>query len=243
MGKTYFDLCNEVLEELFYETFDTFEELGDFTEGKKVKRMLNDALATICNNETDKFKFREQDYYISLVPGQAKYPLPNGYIKYMRYTHTPIVLSYIEEHKYLAKASASLPTNYWIDNDKVVLYPIPSENVGNKLIKVEYNTYDFAKDCCGILKPLMECEDDEPIIPPHHRDVLKWLVCAEWRASANDPKAAFYEKKYRLAYKALLEDQRLSDDYPNMLDIMPMGNNATQSILDAFYNPYNDRII
>ena len=50
-GKNYFDLCNEVLTELFYEKTSTFEELSELTEGIKVKQDLNSALALICNSE------------------------------------------------------------------------------------------------------------------------------------------------------------------------------------------------
>lgn len=242
MTRNYLDLANDVLNELYYETVTNFEELGSLTEGIKVKKMLNDALRTICNNEATKWQFREIDKVVPLVEGMKHYDLPNGYIRYIRYLHPPIVLNYLEDHDDLPLHTAGLPTNYWIENDKIVLFPMPTASENGKLIKIEYNTYDFAKDACGVLKPVMELATDEPIIPDHHRDVLVWKVCADWRANITDAKATFYQQKYKTAYKALLSDQRLSKDYPNKLDVMPQKYSFTDGMLKAFNNIYTKRI-
>ena len=50
-NKNFFDLCNEILDELYYEQVDSFDELENLTEGRRVKKELNRALYTICNNE------------------------------------------------------------------------------------------------------------------------------------------------------------------------------------------------
>ena len=42
-GKNYFELCNDVLEELYYEKAETFDELDTMAEGRRVKKMLNQA--------------------------------------------------------------------------------------------------------------------------------------------------------------------------------------------------------
>lgn len=241
-NRNYLDLSNEVLNELYYENVADFEELSGLTEGKKVKKMLNDALRSICNNETTKWQFREVDKLIALADGIKQYDLPNGFIRYMRYIDPPIVLNYLEKHNSLPVNTQGLPTSYWIENDKFVLFPTPSHSENNKLLKIEYNTYDFARDACGVLKPVMELETDEPIIPEHHRDVLIWRVCADWRASVSDAKASFYQTKYKQAYKALLSDQRLSKNYPNKLDIMGSSYSRVDGILNAFYNPYTKRL-
>ena len=237
-NKTYFDLCNEVLTELFYERVDTFEELDDITEGIKVKQDLNSALNMICNSENAPFKFRKCEFDLSLVEGVGKYEMPNGYIDYMRYRDTPIVLVYEEEHEYLP-ITYGMPLQYWIDNGKdISLYPVPDSTQTGRLIKVEFYTNDFARNKCGVLKPEMELADDEPIIPNHHRDILKWKVCSDWRGSLNDAKALFYERRYKKAYTNLIADQKLTRDYPAGFNIM--GNNLKNyqnSIIRAFYLP------
>ena len=242
MGRTYFDLCNDVLEELVYETVDEFEELEGITEGKKVKRDLNFALRFICNNEALSWKFRKVDKVFPLVKGIKNYDMPNGFIRYFKYCDVPIVLNYIEEHDSLPENTCGMPTSYWIENNKIVMYPTPDETQDNRLIRVEYNTYDCAVDCAGVYKPKMENACDEPIIPEHHRDILVWKVCADWRGNVSDARAAYYTKKYKDAYKALLMDQRQSEQYPNKLDIMGYTNTPQRSIMEAFYNPYTRRI-
>lgn len=238
----YLELCNACLDELFYEEIDSFEELDDITEGKKVKRDINSSLLYICNNETVNWKFRKQDLKIMLVGGLGSYDIPNGYIEYIRYMDTPIVLNYIEDHEQLPIAFG-MPTQYWIENNKLKVFPIPSENQTGRLLNIEFNTYDYAMDCCGVLKPKLELEDDEPIIPVHHHDIIKWKVCADWRRSINDSQAAFYQRKFKSAYKALLDDQRQTYDYPNGFDMFPLTDTAQGSILRAFHNPRTDRIV
>lgn len=241
-GKTYFDLCNEVLTELFYEKASTFEELSELTEGIKVKQDLNSALALICNSENSPWAFRECEYFLSLVPDVYEYEAPNGFIDYLKYRDVSIVLNYEEEHKYLAPAKG-MPTSYWMDEGIIKLYPMPDESQLGRLIKVKFYTNDFAKNACGVYKPLMELECDEPIIPAHHRDILKWKVCADWRGSLNDAKAAFYEKRFRKAYTNLVCDQRLTLDNRAGFNIMPPANSANSAILRAFYNPRTNKLI
>lgn len=243
-NKTYLDLCNEVLVELFYERVEDFDELDTITEGIKVKQDLNSALSMICNSENRPWKFRKCEFDLSLVEGIKNYEMPNGYIDYMRYRDVPIVLSYCENHEYLPLATG-MPLQYWIDNGKEIsMYPVPDATQTGRLIKVEFYTNDFAQDKCGVYKPLMVEADDEPIIPNHHRDILKWKVCADWRGSLNDAKAAFYEKRYRRAFTNLISDQKLSNDYPAGFNIMPTtGSSVDAAIKNAYFNPRVRRIL
>lgn len=241
MGKTYFDLCNEVLSELVYEEVETFEELDDITEGKKVKRMLNDALVEICNNEQRPWKFRQRVLKVPLVGGIGEYDLPNGYIRYIRYPNTPIKLNYIVNYDILMENVTGMPLSYYINNDKLNLYPIPDDSQTGKILEIHLLTYDYAIDCCGVLKPEMDSECDEPIIPNHHRDILKWKVCADWRGNVTDARAQYFQSKYKIAYTNLLSDQRLSEDYPNRLDIMGTDNSMANILRNTFFNPWNGR--
>ena len=239
-GRTYFDLCNEILQELFYEQFQTFDELEATVEGRKVMIELNSANNFICNNEQRPWKFRQVDIHIPLVEGMRDYPMPDGFLNYIKYTDTPLELQYIEDHHTLPLAYG-MPTGYYVDNNRLKVYPVPDKTNNNRLLKGEVYTYDFARDKYGVLKCQMECPDDTSIIPAHHRDILKWKVCEDWRASAGDSKAAYYNQKFKRAYRALLSDQRLAEDYPNRLDVMPRRNSFTSEIMRAFCNPWIGR--
>lgn len=241
MGKTYFDLCNEVLSELVYEEVETFEELDDITEGKKVKRMLNDALLEVCNNEQRPWKFRQRVLKVPLVGDIGEYDLPNGYIRYIRYPNTPIKLNYIVNYDILMENVTGMPLSYYVNNDKLNLYPVPDDSQTGKILEIHLLTYDYAIDCCGVLKPEMDSECDEPIIPNHHRDILKWKVCADWRGNVTDARAQYFQSKYKIAYTNLLSDQRLSEDYPNRLDIMGTNNSMASILRNTFFNPWNGR--
>lgn len=65
-NKNFFELCNEILEELYFEPVDDFYELDERGEGRRVKRLLNRALTFICNKEQGNWTFREVD--ADLVP-------------------------------------------------------------------------------------------------------------------------------------------------------------------------------
>ena len=234
MSKNYFELCNDVLEELYYETVDTFEELANIAEGRRVKKMLNQALTYICNNENEAWSFRNKSTQIVLVPGKYEYDRPNGYIEYMKYTNQDIVLTYMEGHKYLPNKCDGLPTSYYISNDKINFFPHPSQTEDNLIIKVEYYTDDFAEDCCGMGKPLMKEECDEPIIPSRHRDILVYKVCADWRANNADPVFQHYESRFKKAYRALKMDCARTMDKPKGFNI----EGYTPSITESIYNAW-----
>lgn len=233
-GKNYFELCNDVLEELYYEKTDTFDELDEIAEGRRVKKMLNQALSYICNNENEAWEFRNKSTDLVLVPGMSEYNRPNGFIEYMKYTDQDIVLQYLEGHRYLPNKCDGLPVMYYISNDMLNLFPCPTEAEDDKIIKIEYYTDNFAEDCCGLGKPNMKYETDTPIIPARHRDILVWKVCADWRANDADAVFQHYESKFKKAYRALKMDCARTADKPQGFNIM--GYNPT--ITSALYNAW-----
>lgn len=234
-GKNYLELCNDILEELYYEKVDDFSELDDMAEGRRVKKMLNQALSYICNNENEAWEFRNKSTQMVLVPNMKEYDRPHGFIEYMKYTDQDIVLSYIEGHKYLPNVCYGLPVSYYISNDKVNLFPVPSEAEDDKVIKIEYYTDDFAEDCCGMGKPKMEYATDEPIIPARHRDILIYKVCADWRGNDRDGTYEHYQSLFKKAYRALRADCRRTLDKPQGFNIMGCDNN---SITRTLYNAW-----
>jgi len=233
-GKNYFELCNDVLEELYYEKVDSFDELDTIAEGRRVKKMLNQALSYICNNENEAWEFRNKQTELVLVPGMKTYDRPHGMIEYLKYTDQDLVLQYIEGHRYLPNECYGMPVQYYISNDKLNFFPVPSEAEDDRIIKVEYYTDDFAEDCCGLGKPVMKLETDTPIIPARHRDILVWKVCADWRANDRDGTYEHYEAKFKRAYRALRADCRRTLDKPTGFNIL----GSQPSIVNALYNAW-----
>lgn len=236
MSVTYFDLVKECLVEMFYSEPKTWEDTNT-TEGIKVKRLLNQALRSVCLGEQIPWKFREQHETLVLVPGINKYPKPDGFIINMRYVKELLRLYYNAKYVDLPMDSAGQPIQYWIYDGNINLYPTPSKDFSGEQILIHYLTNKCARDKYGVLKESMECECDMPVIPEAFRDILVWAVCRDFRRSATDATSAYYDRRYKETYKALLADQRLSDDYPNGLDINPYIGNMQDVVLNVFYNP------
>lgn len=237
-NKNYFELCNDILEELYYERVDTFEELNDLEEGRRVKKELNRALTFICNNEDGALTFRDVVTPFMAVKDVKLYDKPNGFIQYIKYPKSNLVLTYMDEHKYIPSYTTGKPVGYWFQGEQIRLYPIPNDTYSDDVMEIHNLTYDYARDCCGMGKPVMEYETDIPIIPNNHRDILVWKVCMDWRANLGDPKTQFYRSQYKTAYRALLNDCRETDDLENGLHIMNTDGSFTQQMLNIFNNPY-----
>lgn len=232
-NKNFFELCNDILDELYYEQVDSFDELDDLTEGRRVKKELNRALTMICNNENSNWQFREVNTPIITVAGQSEYERPNGFIHWIKRDDENIVLTYVDEHKYYPDNTTGDPVQYWMDNERIRLFPIPSRD--GLQLNVHLYTNDCAMDCNGVLKPEMEYACDVPIIPNKHRNILIYRVCADWRANDGDAKTQYYDRKYREAYRAMKMDCVQSEDYPSGLEIM----DTTPSIVQSLYNGWN----
>ena len=63
-NRNFLELCNEILDELYYEEVSDFDELQEIQEGRRVKRELNRALTFICNNEDTAWSFKDTDMVI-----------------------------------------------------------------------------------------------------------------------------------------------------------------------------------
>lgn len=237
-NKNYFELCNEILSELYFEEVDTFDELEEIEEGKRVKRELNRALTFICNKEEGAWQFREETDVLVPTVGVRKYDKPNGYLRYLKYPKSNLILNYIDDHKYTPGYVTGMPVSYWMDNTNIRLYPIPDRTYNDNEIHIHYYTYNYAKDCCGFGKPVMVCATDVPIIPNNHRDILIWKVCMDWRANLGDPKTQYYKTQYKTAYRNMLADCRQSEDFPNGLHLADTDRSFAQQLLDNLSNPY-----
>lgn len=237
-NKNYFELCNEILSELYYEEVENFEDLDTIEEGKRVKKELNRALTFICNSEDGAWQFKETDDILIPLEGVSQYKKPKGYIRYLKYPKSNLILNYIDDHKYVPSYTTGMPVSYWMDGEKIRLFPIPDRTYNDNEIHVHMYTNEYARDCCGVLKPVMVCATDTPIIPNSHRDILIYKVCMDWRANLADNKTQYYQKMYKAAYRNMLADMRQSDDYPDGLHIGDADSSFAQQLLNIMDNPY-----
>ena len=82
-------------------------------------------------------------------------------------------------------------------------------------------------------------EDDEPIIPERYRDILIYSVCRDFRRSLSDSASVFYERKYRELYRIMLSAEKLSNDYPDGLDIVPYVDSLQEVVMNVFQEPHD----
>lgn len=240
MGRNFLEICNEVLDIMVYNPAEKFEDLDDTTEGRMVKKLVNRTLRNVCGGEQEIWKFREKEKDFYLVEGQNKYPVPDGYILFVRpndeTNRVPLQLN--QDWNYLPMTATGTPVQYWIYQNKINLFPTPTANQEGTKYTIRYLTNNFAVDEWDCEKPILELEKDEPIIPEIYRDILVYGAAKDFRANASDSKAAFYDKKYKEVYRNMLYSEVLTEDYikgPNIA-LYPMSN--LQTFLNSFYNPY-----
>lgn len=242
MARNYLDLCNEVINLMSYLPVTSMDGL-DTPEGRLIKQKMNDVLRELCCGEHDTWKFRERVKKIYLSPGKREYPLPCGYINYIRPdddTNRPPLI-YSMDHKYLPLSSNGTPTYYWIDDDRIKLFPTPGESCDGDCYKIHYLTDKFVVDKDGCLKENLEEATDEPIIPEMYRSLLVYGVVRDFRASRNDSKSDFYRKKYISLYNKMLSNQRLTEDYFKGGKVLGYQHSPLEVKIMAFKNPYTGK--
>jgi hypothetical protein len=237
MAKTYFSLCNDILREMYYEEADTFSDLENTIEGRRVKRKLNQINTEITVNEKNIWTFRERTSSMYMVNGINQYPIVNGYIEYIVPVKYPSPLYYNPNWKYLPRPSQGRPIYYRVYNEQIEVFPTPNSGNDGLEYEIKYLTYDCAKDSNGCDKAELVLTDDEPIIPERHRDILVYGVLKDLRASVNDAKSQFFEKRYKELYRAMLSDCNHTNDFPAGLDINTKIPSVQESMLTVFYNP------
>ena len=239
MGRTYLDLCNEVINLMSYLPAKTMEDLNN-PEGRLIKQKMNEVLREICCGEHGTWKFREREKRFTLAEGKLDYELPDGYILFIRpddNTNRPPLI-YNMEHKYLPMTSNGQPVYYWIYENKIRLFPIPGPGEDGVRYNIKYLTDKYAIDSEGNPKDIMTEATDEPIIPEGYRSLLVYGVVRDFRASAGDPKSEFYRRKYNALYAKMLSNQRLTDDYFKGGKVLGYKPTSLQAKIAAFRNPY-----
>ena len=240
MGRDYLTLCNEVINLMSYLPAKTMEDL-DTPEGRLIKQKMNEVLRELCCGEHDTWKFRERVAHIYASEGVQDYKRPDGHILFIRPsddTNRPPLIYTMDEGRYLPLTTNGTPVYYWIYEDKIRLYPIPSKEQEGQDYVVKYLTDKYAYDNKGCLKDIMEEPDDEPIIPEGYRSLLVYGVVRDFRASRGDAKSEFYRQKYNALYNKMLSNQRLTEDYFKGGKVLGIRPSSLEAKIAAFRNPY-----
>lgn len=239
MGRTYLELCNEVINLMSYLPVTSLEGLNT-PEGRLIKQKMNEVLRELCCGEHDTWKFREREKALYTADGVDKYDLPDGYIIYIRpddATNRPPLI-YNMEHKYLPMSTNGQPIYYWIYEGKIRLFPCPNKGEDGVRYNIRYLTDKYAVDKNGCPKDIMTEADDEPIIPEGYRSLLVYGVVRDFRASSGDPKSDFYRRKYNALYSKMLSNQRLTEDYFKGGKVLGYRPTSLEAKIAAFRNPY-----
>lgn len=238
-GRNFLDLCNEVLDIMFYTPAENFDGL-ETTEGRLVKTKMNNLLRSICSGEQSIWKFREREKFFYLNENQPQYKMPNGYILYIRPADLSnrVPLIYEDNFRYLPVTAKGTPIKYWIYKDKINVFPTPSKEQDGTRYIIRYLTDDYAKSSDGCDKPVMTEATDEPIIPEPYRAVLVYGTAMNFRAARGDAKSEFYKQQYNEVYQNMLYNQRLTDDYVKGSRVQDNIITNRQAYLQDFYNPY-----
>lgn len=239
MGRNYLDLCNEVINLMSYLPARDMEDL-DTPEGRLIKQKMNELLRELCCGEHDTWKFRERIKKFYLADGKRDYKLPCGHIIYIRPeddTNRPPLI-YSMDHRYLPLTTNGTPMYYWIQDDKIQLFPTPNSSVDGDEYKIHYLTDKFAVDKDGCCKDIMTEATDEPIIPELYRSLLVYGVVRDFRASRGDAKSEFYRKKYISLYNKMLSNQRLTEDYFKGGKVLGYRPSSLEAKIASFRNPY-----
>ena len=239
MGRTYLELCNEVINLMSYLPVKKMEDLNT-PEGRLIKQKMNELLREICCGEHDTWKFRERHKDLYLSEGKSRYDLPDGYIIYIRpsdETNRPPLL-YSMDNEYLPRTTNGTPVYYWITENKIRLFPTPNEGCDGDKYIIKYLTDKFATDSNGCEKDILEKADDEPIIPEMYRSLLVYGVVRDFRASRGDSKSEFYRKKFISLYNKMLSNQRLTQDYFKGGKVLAYRPSSLEAKIASFRNPY-----
>jgi len=239
MGRTYLDLCNEVINLMSYLPVTSLDGL-DTPEGRLIKQKMNEVLRELCCGEHDTWKFRERIKKFYTSEGKREYNLPEGYILYIRpndNTNRPPLI-YAMDYKYLPMSTNGTPVYYWIYEGKIRLFPTPSAGQEGDEYNIHYLTDKYAIDKNGCPKDIMTEADDEPIIPEGYRSLLVYGVVRDFRASSGDPKSDFYRRKYNALYAKMLSNQRLTEDYFKGGKVMGYNPSTLEAKIASFRNPY-----
>ena len=156
------------------------------------------------------FHFRERTHLILSFPKMDAYDLPNGLIKRDKngehiVKYNSKTLKYIENPSDL-EVKTGLPEGFYIQNNNIVLYPIPIEK---GIITIDYMTLAIGENNAGEEIYSLKNDTDILSVPIHLEELMKEAIITRTMlntiASENDENYSAYLKQADRAYKLLIK--------------------------------------
>lgn len=156
------------------------------------------------------FPFRERTHLILSFPKMDAYDLPNGLIKRDKngehiVKYNSKTLKYIENPSEL-EVKTGLPEGFYIQNNNIVLYPIPIEK---GIITIDYMTLAIGENNAGEEIYSLKNDTDILSVPIHLEELMKEAIITRTMlntiASENDENYSAYLKQADRAYKLLIK--------------------------------------
>lgn len=169
---------------------------------------LNKAILEIYSSYD--FPFRERTHIILTIPRVEGYDLPGGLIKkdkngkhVVKYNSS--LLDIIENPTELIPQIGT-PEGFYIQNDKIVFYPAPSEK---GLVTVDYMTLAIGENADGEEIYSLKKDDDVLSVPVYLEQLMQDAVITRTMlntiASESDENYSAYKKQADKAFKLLVK--------------------------------------
>jgi hypothetical protein len=159
------------------------------------------------------FPFRERTHMILTLPKMDAYNLPSGLIKQNKkgqylVKYNANLLKYIE-NPFELEMKTGIPEGFYIQNDKIVLYPIPLEK---GIVTIDYMTLSIGENAKGEEIFSLEKDNDILSIPVHLESLMKEAIITRTMlntiASESDENYSAYLRQADKAYKLLIKYSR-----------------------------------
>ena len=156
------------------------------------------------------FPFRERTHLILTLPKMDAYELPGGLIKKDKkgnhlVKHNSKLLKFIENPSELPDKTG-VPEGFYIQNDKIVLYPVPNEKA---LVTIDYTTLAIGESSTGEEIYALKNDTDILSVPVHLEELMKEAIITRAMlnsiASESDENYSAYLKQADRAYKLLVK--------------------------------------
>ena len=156
------------------------------------------------------FPFRERTHLILTFPKMDAYDLPSGLIKkdskqrhLVKYNSR--LLNFIENPTEL-ELKCGVPEGFYIQNDKLVLYPVPVEK---GMVTIDYMTLTIGETQNGEEIYSLKKDTDILNVPVHLEELMKEAIITRTMlnsiASESDENYSAYLKQASKAYKLLIK--------------------------------------
>lgn len=156
------------------------------------------------------FPFRERTHMVLTLPKMDAYNLPSGLIKQNKkgqylVKYNANLLKYIE-NPFELEMKTGIPEGFYIQNDKIVLYPIPLEK---GIVTIDYMTLSIGENAKGEEIFSLEKDNDILSVPVHLESLMKEAIITRTMlntiASESDENYSAYLKQADRAYKLLIK--------------------------------------